>query len=713
MLTTVATLAAFVFAFVFLPWLVLPRPKSAKNRLDAVVINFIRWTAIVVTGVQLLAVGRLYEMTTIVVGCLVGIWITKLRPRGWRLAAAGEILHQGALHVARAVDRRERRSVTSRGGVTSADGIAAPGDESDPAPWEHRSARHRRVPWPRRVAHLVPAALLAVPVLVVLGIAAFLRFQLPLKHQALSPGDAYVHMTWALQLDLNQLFPNGIYPMGLASVLSFVGKFSIGVPMPDVVRVMGPLIGTLIVLGIFYTVLRLSRSTGAALFAAATFGLFGTRAEWHEPWTRQTGALPQELSLALALLTLGIVGLAVVSRDRDHLWTIFAGALAMGMTHPLPLVLFGLLTLVLALVVGVATGHARFAVRTVIVAAAGSVAGNLYMPLALAAGVPFYAGVTNINPLASHQAHFSSLTAQYGKAVGLNLMSEWAIIAAAIGFIGGVLMTLRKSMRTRGATLMGLSAVSGVILAAYDPLWLGLNNFYATRAANIAGPQIALAFGAGLGALSLLFRRINLRTAAITLAAGLVMIDVFSHFFPPVPRTFTPIEYDSVAANTQRIIGAYTPLTYTIVGTPEQQQRSTSHAYFVDLWVFARDIRLADAENAAYQIPIPTNNIFITVEKHPFPVHLLPQNSPTAEYYQNPVKRGRMMAIVYQWCQTYLRYHTNMTIYYNGPNVRIYQIRQVADIGAAKHSPQFKNYTWHPGVLFNSGPTAPLKMVIP
>lgn len=734
MLGAISVIIGFLFAFVLLPWLVLPRPRSAKNKLDVIVINFLRWLAIVVAGVQVLAFLRLYETTTIVVGCLIGIWFSKLRPRGWRLASAGAIFHRGSMRLARLADRAEhgylrvggaRRSATERGrsagasaGSAVAAGAAGSGGgvatvEREPAPWEHRPPRHKRVPWPRRAARLLPAALLVIPILVVLAIAAYLRFELPLAHAALSPGDDYVHMTWALQLQSNILFPNGIYPMGMASVLSFVSKWSIGASMSQVVQVMGPITGTLMILGIFYTSLRLTRNAGAAIFASATFGLFGMRAEWHEPWSRQTGALPQELAIGMGLFALGIVGLCVASRNKDHLWTIFAATVAMGMTHPLPLVLFLLLGGILAVVVGITTRHLAIGVQSVLIAVLGSAVGFLYIPLALLAGKPFYSGVSNINPFAGHHPSKAALTTTVGSSLGQNLMTHWALVSVLIGALGGIILLWSGKTRTRGATLLGISAVGGALLALYDPRFLGFSTFYAVRATNIVGPELALTFACGLGALGVIFRKFNLATAAVTLAAGLVMIPIFANYFPQTPISEQYIEYSSTATQTLNIMGSHTSLTYTIVGTPEQRQRSVGRSYFVELWVFARDIRLQDAENVGYQIPIPTNDIYITVEKHPFPVQPLAPSDATSEYYRNYDKRGRIMAITYQWCETYMRYHTNMSVYYNGRNVEIFHIHQVANAGIAQYSSQFKNYKWIPGKLFNTGPTQPLEMKIP
>ncbi len=52
------TFFGFGVAFILLPWLILPTPKTARNALDVVVINFLRWAAIIIIVSQILAASR-------------------------------------------------------------------------------------------------------------------------------------------------------------------------------------------------------------------------------------------------------------------------------------------------------------------------------------------------------------------------------------------------------------------------------------------------------------------------------------------------------------------------------------------------------------------------------------------------------------------------------------------------------------------------------
>lgn len=731
LLDVVSVVVACFFGFVVLPWIVLPRPRSGRNLLDRVVINFLRWMALVIVLTEALAAMRLYERSTLIALCLIGFWLTKLRPRGWTLRRVGDSLHQLAFGLTGLLERREwvswvpwegaqtaasqSRTAATSSVATVPEGHPA-GSEPDPSgvgtlvtPAPPPRRRRRR---PDRRSTLASAAM-TTPILVVLGWSSYLRFQLPLANAALTPGDDYVHMTWAAQLGTNQLMPNGIYPMGMATVLAYVSKLDPVADLPEVTRYVGPLIGTTMVLGLFYVALRMSRSPGAALLAAGTFGLFGSRLAWYEPWSRQIGALPQELCLDMSLFALVIVALAVLTEDRDHLWTLAAAGIAMSMTHPLPVVFYLGMAPGVAFVIGIVTGHIRTAIRVSVVAVGAAILGFGYIPIAYAVGVPFYAGIGGLNPFSSSGTPgavtytFAAANVKYGP------MTYWAMAFAAAGVIGSLVLLSRQETRVRGTMLLGLSAMSVALLIAYDPTFLGLSNFYAQRTANIAGPQIALSFGAGVGALAVFFRRIDLRAAGASLACGVGCLAVFGVNFPPQPRPFQPIEYDSEGTVAQQIIDHTTALTYTIVGLPEQRQRAEGLSHFVELWVFARDVRLSEAEDPSYELPIPTTTTYLFTEKIPFPQQKLAPLGATEEYYRNPVKRARIETISYQWAQTYMRFHTDMSVYYDDKYIRVYVLHEIPDSEASNQSPQFKSYVWHPGVLFNHGPTNPLKVPIP
>ncbi|MBI4259881.1 MAG: hypothetical protein HY658_04885, partial [Actinobacteria bacterium] len=189
----------------------------------------------------------------------------------------------------------------------------------------------------------------------------------------------------------------------------------------------------------------------------------------------------------------------------------------------------------------------------------------------------------------------------------------------------------------------------------------------------------------------------------------LVLVMVVAQF----PQTYPPpdpggangapeeIEYEAAAVQTLAIAAEAPAKSYTIVGTSEDYDRILTRGFHVQLWVFARDIRLEDARNPGYTIPIPTRDVYIFVEKETYHPPVLPPIGPTEEYYRDFGKRDRIMEIVHEWAEAYRISHGNMDVYYEDAEIVIYHVRHNPVIAETERSAQFKDYTWEPGALFN------------
>lgn len=692
------TFAGFGIAFVLLPWLILPTPKSARNTLDVLVINFIRWIAIVVVVTQVLAVLRLYETTTLIILSVIACYWFKLRPMGVNREWFSGLGERVSVRLANFGDRFESGEVqvSARKPNKKIDLSESP---SEP--------KQRRESLPSILFMLI----LIVPLVVVLAISYYLRVKVPAAHVSLSPSDNYTILTWTKLLEQNQIYTEGIYPHGVHAIMALWHKFSLGQDMADLIRFSGPLMTLLIPVGALFTTLRLTRNPGAAVFAASIFGIFGSRAEFLVPWARQSAPLPQELSLGIALITLAFVGLAVTSRHKGHLWTVGAGAFAMAMIHPLPLFVFFAVGGALAIGTGIfAKQGMASAMRTIGAMLLGGLAGHIYIPLGLLFGKALFAGIRDLLPFVGEPGVAN--TAAERAAVedfGQNAISIGSFIGALFGFFGGFVMLATKR-RTTGAMMIGLSAAAVVLVVMFDTKLLGIDAFYAVRVAWIVSPALALGYGVGLaGILSVIPMRVGVVRAAISMVVAVLAIMMFSARFPISADTNDRVvtDYEAISVETRNIMRSSENFTYSIVGIPEQRQRVLGDGFFVELWVFARDIRVQDAVRPGYELPIPTEDVYITVEKDPLIGLDLSEgaNNPTNEYYRTEVKRGRIMAIVYEWAETYRQYHSDMTIHYDDANVRIYRIHRTADFKLADESQQFKDYEYEQGELFNTGPT--------
>lgn len=735
----ISVLVAFGVGFVLLPWVVLPKPSGARTVLDHLTINFVRWTAAVIVGVHVLVIFKLFETVTIVAVLLIAWWYFKLRPNGWDRSKVRSTWNHFTLRLVAVGDAAERGEVRMRRGRRGQKiPSAAYAEEESQTPYsstpvqtistpEQDNARGNTL---KRSSRFVALLLLVLPVVAVLAASYWVRVQGNLNDLALSPPDAYIHMTWAKQLTTNQIWADGLYPMGMPAIMAWTSKFSFQASMLDIARFLGPLVATLIVYGIFYSALRLTGNPGAAIFASGLFGLLGTRPEWHEPWYRQIGPLPQEMALALTVISLPFGVLAVMHRDRSHLITIGMAALAIGLTHPIPLPFFIALTAVGAFTAAILTGAFKYAFQATLVAVVGGALSFIYIPVGRLVGIQVYGPINNFNPLAGERED-PSVGGGLFQELGYNSISRLAIICAVIGVVAGIVLLFSKSTRARGVTLLSLCAIAGAVLMLYDVRWLGLDPFYATRSAQIVGPMLTLAFAAGLGALTVLItKKMFLVGTAIAIVVGFVALITFSNQYPARARQKVQIEYESMARITDDISNKYERFTYTIVGIPQQRQQILGDGWFIEAWVFARDASLRSARDPGYQmhsrqgiprtsrdagdiLAIPTQDVFIFVEKKIYPIDELSPDGPTEEYYFNKEKRARIMARIYMWSELYMRYHTDMTVYHEDDELKVYRISRTPDVDASEDTPEFKDYTWRPGELFNTGPVGVEEVTLP
>lgn len=690
----VRVVLAFGVGFVAIPWFALPRPLAARSKLDVVAINLVRWTAVVIVLSHVLAATNLYSALAMSLAFLAIAWFAKWRQR---LGGYGGVL------------KRIWQQVTERGERERAEDS------------EGRSIRR-----------LLLLLGLAAPILGLVGVVFYLRAESGLQYLSLSPPDAYVHMAWADAFQHNVLWPDGVYPLGMAAVVSYIDLMSPFTDIVHVARFTGPIVGTLLVLSIYYAVVRLTRNPGAALFAAGTIGLFGTRPEWREPWHRLIGLLPQEFGVAFVIIALTVAILGVTERTGEVLstangqkrpwWrddnglTLFAAGLAVGMTHPvpgafmLPLIGLGAGTAALAR----RDGAIRRGIRLVGATFIGVVAGFAVVPLAELIGFRAYVDYGAGEALAdvASGSNMAEFFEEFGELAGHTPFSIVAVACVVLGLVAAFTLYLVKKDRVLTAQLLGLTVASGFLVALYDfrPFAPYVDLFYLVRLANLLGAMLALAFGVGLGWLgALLGQRRLFAGIATLLAVGVAALAVFGWQFPAVAGDEAEVReqlvYEQAARAVLDIKAENPPLTYTIVGSPAERQMLAGEGYFVASWVFARDIGTVPEGDI---VPIPTADTYIFIEKVPFPVREAESvNGPNEEYYFLRDKRGRIMAVMYDWVQNYSASHTQIDVYYEDEQFVVYRLRRNPAIAVDEDTPQFKDYTYRPGELFTEGPTVP------
>jgi hypothetical protein len=286
-----------------------------------------------------------------------------------------------------------------------------------------------------------------------------------------------------------------------------------------------------------------------------------------------------------------------------------------------------------------------------------------------------------------------------------------------------VLIGLLLVRRSAGRVLIASGLTTVAVLLAYDLYAYRLGDLFRVRAVWVAGEFAMLGIGLGLGAILVLgatllrmrdplwdrFRDRRGRAARLGLeAAGLAVVILLAAVLWPTYSAFSrdvgPSGYPQATEVSLDIIRAEERLEYTFVGVSEQFQEVAFNGWHVEAWVFAKDVTFSDARDPSYELPIPTDRVYIFVEKEVFSTPESPPVGPTEEYYRERVKRERIMQRMLLWAEEYRRVHGDMEIYYDDPQIRVYRIARNVDVDRANRDTAFgpESYVWRPGEYFST-----------
>ncbi len=209
---------SFLLIFVWLPMLVISFDEDDRGWIDKLFISIIHSTFFFIVVIHLLALVKLYEtISLLAVYILTMITVTWFNSRHQSTTIGTKIL------------------------IGSYDMFDNPGNlnryiQNIPGKLRNSSLKVAntflssfRIHW-----------FVYTCIIVTLSYAAYTRFKHSLIHLYFGASDPYVHLQMSKFLGENEIFKDGIYPLGFASVISALHKFFIMDPY-IIVRFIGPL----------------------------------------------------------------------------------------------------------------------------------------------------------------------------------------------------------------------------------------------------------------------------------------------------------------------------------------------------------------------------------------------------------------------------------------------------------------------------------------
>ena len=649
----VKSVAAFAFFFIYLPRKIFPqRPDSPA--IDRFFENLVLMASTAIIFAHLLALMQIYSIITVLLGYLLlygaGVWY---RENSFPLQRFKNFVVQKIVLTLDVLDRVVDLKAGARERLRKI-----------PESWQEL-ARERQ-----RLTHVILFG-------AVLLYAGALRYADLFRSPAFGYSDPYSHLLWMKQLESGILYPvgdrNQYYPKGFHAFAAILHGLT-GLDGALSLRLVGPLVGVLLVVCVYYVGKKLTQSGEAALIGMFIFGTFFdpiiflnsyfedgmlVSGDLYPRWfVRQTAALPEEFALVFLMPALFAAHSYLTERTRRSFILFCLAAIAIFMTHPLISVALGVGWAALVSLSFLLRVSDRKSLKALTAAA---------VVTALLGNLQLLYGWLFDHSVETAAEHYATVWLGSFERAGPMPYTLEILISATLGllfFLGGLLFARGKSRKLLWA-FFGLF----LLLLAFLGRSVNFGIRYLIGPDRLDHYRIFLLCGAAAGVYSVatlfpLFgewyrkRRWIYQTMAASALMALGVIG-FPSELPAPPR----YEYDSLAAMSYRIKRSFPPLEWTIVSTTEDYSKILKDkGWHMNVGDFVE--RYDPYEKNS---DLPTPYLFLFVEKRLFGASA------------DPALNGAGVRLdlerrLLEWSSIYNILHDDMSIYYEDWDVIVYLI---------------------------------------
>jgi hypothetical protein len=650
-LSLVKFLAAFAFFFIYLPTKIFPQRRDAAT-VERFFDNLVLMTATGIVFVHLLALLQMYSIVTVLL-CYLLLYIARVwrREQVFPLELLRTFLVQKTVLILDILDSVVDVRAATREFV-----------QKKWLKWKERAGDRQAV------IHVLLFGTILI-------YAAALRYADVFSSPAFVFSDPYSHLLWMKQLESGVLYPENItnqyYPKGFHAFTAILHGLS-GLDGALSLRLVGPLVGTLLVACVYYVSKKLTQSGEVALVGMFLFGTFiepltflnsyfedgvlDTRDAYYPRWFfRQITPLPEEFALLFLMPALLAAYFYLTERSRRAFLLFCLASIIIFMTHSLVAVALGvgLTTLVaLSFVLRVLSWQTLKAL--IVAGIITALLGNLQLIYGWFFDDTVQAAVTDY--------------AAWGASSWRTLPYTLEILASAgLGVIflaGGLLLAQSKATKLLwgfyGLYLLLLAFLGRAgnfgILYLISPDRLDHYRVFFLSSALAGAYSLATCFPVFAAAYRR--RRWVHQTMTVVLLTLLAAVG-FPSEIPAPPR----YEYDALADVSYRIKRAFPPLEWTLVSTTEEFSKVyKDKGWHMNVAEFLESYDPYDTE-----LELPTPYTFLFVEKR-----LFSKSSDPA--LNRPGVRLDLERRLQEWTNLYNLLHHDMSIYYEDWDSIVYLI---------------------------------------
>jgi HlyD family secretion protein len=540
----------------------------------------------------------------------------------------------------------------------------------------------------------------------VLVVSGYLRLYDAVGQPAPASGDSYIHLLWFKGLEVNRLYPDGLYPSGGYALLQVFRQFTV-IDGALLLRLMPGLVGVLLVTAIYWTVTRLTGRRGPAIIAAALYGMF-VFARWlPQPLPPQGDLLTVELALLFLLPTFVFLAEALAGQKKappanpvdsqpdptqpviSPAWLFFQGLACLFLIQPFA----GLLALAGALVAVLAVGLFHLvplrALRLLGMSLLATGVGMAPLLAGYGMGIPIHLGPLRWDVI------FFGATLREGRFFPPPPAAPEPLLLFYLGLAGAVLFlvlpgrwlganrVLSIAWRVFALFLFGLALL-------YQPAFLNLPELLLPhQVARLLTLVLCAVLGLSLHQILLIVATLSRGRAPSPAPAGAspqtgrlelsLTVAVLVALLLPFPSILIPTptlavssppkqEYEAIAEQVYRIKEELPPYRWTVIGYPETLSHILGHGYYIENKDFLDNYRPETwrFDPRQPELAVSTPHVFIFTEKHPF---VVPGHSTEAA-----IQRDATQQRLQDWITRYRQLHHDMEIFYEDGQIAVYHI---------------------------------------
>lgn len=538
------------------------------------------------------------------------------------------------------------------------------------------------------------------------------RIKYSLLHAAYPHIDMYLHLKWIKGIMSNDLFYNNeIYPKGMHAIYATVAKLTFIDPYM-LVRFMGPIVGTILVLSVYNLAYKLTDNRYTALLAMTVYGLtdFGLTnlGLFPSQMFRQSATMSQELGMLFVMLGLAFIIDYIKQKEKIYLFAFYACIFLVFMIHSyaaMYLVMWSGVFILISLIKKELTVKEVFSLATlcfliILLTFVPLLIGRLF-------GADYHRSSIEMITDVSKYSVTLLMVGQFIKAVFLP--KDPYMYSVILGVLLIPLVQISPTRRyihykKNFFISIALSSLATYLLFNIPSLLSNINIpllFEKDRTGPFLCLLVPILVAQILDYISNLvltlkkikgeLARVYINNTLTTVSLGYIVVMVLMNLFP-WNVFYKNIEYDAAAENYLRIKNNFYTDTrssdWTVIGPDTQLAQVVGLGWHKDIYRFVREFSQEQVQSPDFIFPIPTQNIFVFIEKKPLfygefiniseaKKDLNPEGEDIfMQYFMEGKQRAIMEAKAWALVDAYKRNHEGVSIFYEDAEMIVYKIYQ-------------------------------------